>query len=69
MPAAPNFFIVGAPKSGTTALWRFLAQEDRARVIEIYEGSVRELAALVQRELSPWLDPCRSFARDSASSR
>ena len=42
---------------------------ERARVIEMYEADVRELASLIQRDLSAWLDPCRVPVRDSISSR
>src|SRR5437867_5801651 len=37
MPAMPNFFVVGAPKSGTTALWRFLDQHP-----SIYMSPIKE---------------------------
>jgi len=66
----PNFFVIGAGKSGTTSLWRYLEQHPEDRnlakpppmpegvregLTEAYREDILKLQKLVGRDLSGWL--------------
>jgi hypothetical protein len=58
----PNFFIIGAPKSGTTALYDSLKQHP-----EIYMSPVKEPHFFALNEQPPvWAGPAGSYLRQTA---
>ena len=62
----PNFFIVGAPKAGTTSLYHYLGQHPQVYVSPLKEPNF--FAAEVREEnCEPWLR--RRIARDNRSLR
>ncbi len=62
MPRLPNFFIVGAPKAGTTSLYRYLDQHP-----QIYMSAIKEPHKFAAEIHAENFDPGarRSMAREN----